>query len=53
MHLRARLLKLVLGSRLPHTRGTLHLPGVHAPLTIRRDAYGIPQVEAADEADAP
>jgi penicillin amidase len=52
MHLRARFLKLVLGSRLPHTRGILHLPGLHAALTIRRDAYGIPQVEAANDADA-
>lgn len=26
--------------------GTLHLPGLHAPVTIRRDAHGVPHIEA-------
>ncbi len=52
MNLRTRLLKRLLGARLPQTRGTLILPGPHAPVTIRRDRYGIPYIEAQDDHDA-
>jgi penicillin amidase len=52
MNLRTQLLKSVLGARLPQTSGTLILPGVHSPVTIRRDAYGIPHIEAQDDHDA-
>ena len=27
--------------------GTLHLPGLSAPVTVRRDAHGVPHIEAA------
>ena len=37
---------------LPQTQGTLHLQGLHAPVTIDRDARGVPQVVAASDADA-
>ena len=49
---RTRLLKLLLGARLPQTRGTLRLPALQAAVGIRRDAYGIPQIEAGTEDDA-
>ena len=52
MNLRTRLLKLALGARLPTTRGTLKLPGLKAALTVRRDAFGIPHIEAQNEHDA-
>ncbi len=28
--------------------GTLHLPGLHAPVTVLRDAHGVPHIEAAN-----
>ncbi len=31
--------------------GTLHLPGLSAPVTVRRDAHGIPHIEAANTDD--
>lgn len=31
--------------------GRIALPGLAAPVTVRRDAYGVPLVEAASEAD--
>jgi penicillin amidase len=37
---------------LPMTEGTLQLPGLQAPLTIARDAHGIPTVRAASVRDA-
>ena len=52
MNLATRLLQRTLGARLPQTRGTLILPGLHAPLTIRRDRFGVPYVDAADDHDA-
>jgi len=52
MNLRARLLKRALGARLPQTRGTLILPGPHAPVTIRRDRFGIAYIDAQDDHDA-
>ena len=43
--------RLLLGSRLPVTSGTLELEGPHGPITVRRDRYGIPMIEAEDELD--
>lgn len=45
------LLRLLLGSRLPLTNGQLEVEGLHGPVTIHRDRYGIPMVEAEDELD--
>lgn len=41
-----------LGRRLPHTQGTLEVSGPQEPLTIKRDSWGIPHIEAANETDA-
>lgn len=43
---------LLLGRRLPATRGALNVPGIHRELTIRRDRYGVPYVQAAEDEDA-
>jgi len=40
------------GKRLPTAEGTLMIEGISAPVEIRRDRFGIPHVEAADDADA-
>jgi penicillin amidase len=47
-----RLFRLVLGARLPITRGTLGVRGIDRDLVIRRDEHGIPYVEAQTDADA-
>ncbi len=46
------LLGLLLGRRLPVTRGTLRVQGIHAPVTVRRDRWGIPHIDAANDEDA-
>src|SRR6185312_13090390 len=46
------LFRLALGARLPTTQGTLRVPALRAPVTIRRDAYGIPYIEATCDDDA-
>jgi len=38
--------------RLPVTRGTVTVPGLEAPVTIVRDRWGIPHIEARTEPDA-
>ena len=43
--------RLLLGSRLPFTQGELHVDGPRGQVTIRRDSYGIPMIEADDELD--
>ena len=43
--------RLLLGARLPVTRGTLEVEGPRGPVSIRRDRYGIPMIEAEDELD--
>ena len=49
----ARLLfRLALGRRMPITSGTLAVPGIMGELTIRRDRYGIPYIEAQNDDDA-
>ncbi|MGH2427573.1 MAG: penicillin acylase family protein [Candidatus Limnocylindria bacterium] len=40
------------GRRLPRTSGRLRVTGISAPITIIRDSWGIPHVEATTEADA-
>ncbi len=47
-----RLLGRVLGKRLPRTSGTIRVAGPAADITIRRDGFGIPYVDAAGDEDA-
>ncbi len=47
-----RLSLRVLGTRLPRTRGRLRVPGTDGPITIRRDRWGIPHVDAGSDTDA-
>jgi penicillin amidase len=39
-------------ARLPKKHGQLNLPGLSKPVEVHRDKYGIPHIEAQDEADA-
>ena len=41
-----------LGRRAPRTGGELRVPGLTADLTIRRDRWGVPHVDAKADADA-
>src|ERR1035438_455574 len=36
---------------LPVVDGDLHLAGLSAPVTVRRDAHGVPHIEAATQDD--
>ena len=36
---------------LPQLDGTLHLAGLSAPVAVRRDAHGVPHIEAATQSD--
>lgn len=45
-------MRLGLGRRLPTTRGHLSVEGISRRVEIRRDAHGIPFVEAATDEDA-
>lgn len=47
-----RLLRVALGTRLPHVDGTLSLTGLRAKVTIRRDEHGVPYIEAQSTEDA-
>jgi len=38
-------------SALPVLDGDVHLAGLSAPVTVRRDAHGVPHIEAASEED--
>jgi penicillin amidase len=38
-------------STLPILDGDLHLPGLSAPVTVRRDAHGVPHIEATTQDD--
>jgi penicillin amidase len=49
---RRLLFRAVTGKRLPVTSGTLHVDGPRRPLTIHRDNYGIPHIEATTDEDA-
>ncbi|MBP3957893.1 penicillin acylase family protein [Gemmata sp. G18] len=46
------LLRLALGRRLPVTSGELRVRGVSAPVTIRRDKWGVPHIDAETDTDA-
>jgi penicillin amidase len=46
------LLGLALGRRLPVTSGDLAVPGLRGRATVRRDAYGIPYIDADSDFDA-
>ena len=52
MNLFRLLLRVVLGRRLPITTGELRVPGLAAPITIRRDSWGVPHIDAESDADA-
>ncbi len=52
MAVRRLLFRLALGRRLPVTAGELTVPGPRAPMTVRRDAHGVPHIEAQSDADA-
>lgn len=44
--------RTLLGRRLPITSGTLQVQGIEQRVTIRRDRWGVPYIEAATDADA-
>lgn len=52
MNLPRTALGLALGRRLPTTSGKLAVRGLDAPVTIRRDSYGVPHIDARTERDA-
>jgi penicillin amidase len=52
MSLARLVFRLLLGRRLPHTQGTLTVPGCKGSVTIHRDRYGIPLIEAGNSFDA-
>src|SRR6266487_3671372 len=52
MSLSRLLLRLAFGRRLPTTTGELRVRGPRAPITIRRDRYGVPHVDAESDHDA-
>jgi penicillin amidase len=52
MNLYRLLLRLILGRRLPRWEGELRLAGPCAPITIRRDSWGVPHIDAASDTDA-
>lgn len=52
MNLYRFLLRLLLGRRLPRWEGELRLPGLRAAVTIRRDSWGVPHIDAAHDTDA-
>jgi len=44
--------RILYGQRLPVTAGILQVRGIDSPVTIRRDAFGIPYIEAGSDTDA-
>jgi penicillin amidase len=52
MNLPRLLLRCLLGRRLPRLSGEVHLPGPRHRITIRRDEWGIPHIDADNEWDA-
>ncbi|MGL6076972.1 MAG: penicillin acylase family protein [Fimbriiglobus sp.] len=50
--MRQTLFRWLLGSRLPDLDGVVRVAGLSAAVTIRRDTYGIPHIEAETAADA-
>jgi len=47
-----RITRADLQAALPDVTSTLHLPGLHQPVAICRDRWGIPYIRAEDEHDA-
>ena len=47
-----RALQISLGKRMPTVDGHLEVPGIKGRVLIRRDAFGIPHIDARNEADA-
>ncbi len=52
MNLTRTLFRWLLGRRLPRTSGSLRVPGVRGPVTVRRDEHGIPHIDAGSDEDA-
>jgi penicillin amidase len=52
MNIVRSIFRMLLGRRLPVTDGTITVKGVRRPVTVRRDAYGIPYIEAQNDDDA-
>jgi penicillin amidase len=52
MNLPKLALRLLLSKRLPTISGEIRLPGLSQPITVHRDQYGIPYIEAQSEVDA-
>lgn len=48
----ARLILRTLGRRLPVTAGTIEVPGLQDRVTLRRDRFGVPHIDATSTADA-
>ena len=46
------LFRLALGRRLPTISGEIEVTGARSAVTIRRDRYGIPYIEAESDEDA-
>src|SRR5690242_9611588 len=46
------LMALFLGRRLPRTSGSLAVPGLRGRVTIARDRWGIPHIDADNDHDA-
>ena len=46
------LFRFALGRRMPTISGEIEAPGAKSAVTIRRDRYGIPYIEAASDEDA-
>jgi penicillin amidase len=44
--------RVLLGRRLPITRGTLTAPGLERSVRIRRDRWGVPTIDASTDGDA-
>lgn len=47
-----KILSSLLGKRLPLTTGSLEVSGLQDPVTIRRDKWGVPHIEAGTDVDA-
>ncbi len=52
MNLPKTIARWLLGSRSPHLDGNLRVAGLHGPIAIRRDAWGIPMISASCDDDA-
>ena len=52
MNVHRFLFRTLLGRRLPRTSGTVEITGISSSVTIRRDTYSIPYIEAKGDEDA-